>query len=640
MRLETSTHVGRRSAALILTLAALGAAWPAQAQNGPLQNLAPEGAGPAPLALSWQSTFDGIQSVPSLVLRVRAREAVKGSLELVSEGLDFRTVGRPYGAFDLKAGERRDIVVRLADVPLQGVSYSSQVAILARLTRVDGSTLTQRSPEFHAHYVDDYARALVYSGETMERVLNHGQHTSDAFDLEGRIWNGAQFEDIDDVRRREYAGDPPLQAGPHIGAGSVGPWVPTEPHGYPVEVDWKTYYLDAGHGEDYANTEGSQTLDASYAFAEIGRVVSTPCAATEPTNPCVQIVWQGYLDANGRTEVPSPAPGGAYLLWLYSTMKKGSTTAEVNHWSDPTWNTGLRRWRLSFQVPSGIGPVQAKLSTTWHRTANAAAVMSRLFQVEGIASASGDVYRVHSNKACTSTSSDIPADDACARGGSLYTGPWIRSVDGEPGSLQFKYVLAHEAGHAAMHNGPGNPANDYYASQPMNLCKCNHVLASNRLHCLQSAEYMSTAQVEGFAHYVAARLFNRTSDADCSFNYYKEFLPLFGPVKAPPVRVSCIDPASWRDRYCGYDKMGTEYDWMQFYWNVSRGLNATGVAALYDIYEEACGGPCTSDSSGNPVNVTWNMLVLAAISHYGNALDPRVDKFATVGDTCGVDATP
>jgi hypothetical protein len=617
-------------AALLALFAGLGAVHPSRAAD----DVVPEGAGPAPLSLSWRSQFPGIQSVSSVALRVQARERVSIALELTSEGLDFRTVGRAYGAFDLKPGESREVSVRLVDVPLQGVSYSSQVAVLARTTRADGTTLTQRSPEFHAHFSEDHSRAFVYSGETMERELNGGQLTGDAFALMGRIWTGERFEDVADVRRREFGGDPPPQAGPHGGFGIAGGVGPAPVQGYPIEVDWTTYFLDAGHGEDFANTLGAQKLDASYASAKIGRVVQSPCAATSPSDPCVQIVWQGHLDADGRTKVPSPVPGASYFLWIYSEMKKGSTTASVHYWTDRETDSGVRRWRLSFSIPPGLGPVTTPaLAVGWHRTSNAAAVMSRLFQVPDLVQDSGGSFRIHANKGCPTESTEIPADDACAPGTTVYTGPWTRTADGEPGSLQSKYVVAHEAGHAAMALGPGNPRNDYHASQTWNLCKCNHVTASNRLHCLQSAEYASTAQVEGFAHFAAARLFNRPTDGDCQFNYYKEFLPVFGPTKTPPVNVSCRNPVAWRDHRCPNASFGTEYDWMQFYWNVSTGVNASGVTDLYDIYTQACGGSCSG------VNVTWDDLVGAASTHFG-AFDPHALKFLNDGDTCGVDETP
>jgi hypothetical protein len=91
-------------------------------------------------------------------------------------------------------------------------------------------------------------------------------------------------------------------------------------------------------------------------------------------------------------------------------------------------------------------------------------------------------------------------------------------------------VAAHEFGHVQQTNltgiahtqyefddGNGNLTPDPPGAPPS--CRCDQVVTSNKLHCLQSKETATAAQVEGWAHFMAAKFWNDQIESDCTFNY-------------------------------------------------------------------------------------------------------------------------
>lgn len=151
------------------------------------------------------------------------------------------------------------------------------------------------------------------------------------------------------------------------------------------------------------------------------------------------------------------------------------------------------------------------------------------------------------------------------------------------------------------------------------VCGCQHVENSNADHCLQSVERTPMAQIEGYAQYFAAKIWNG-STSTCLFAYYKEFVDAEGVChgapeacrlfeKSPterwtltevPIPLDCDAPPKWRNTHgCGVDpqnpsatpnefaqSVGTEYDWMTFL----RGVDVAGIPfpEIMSIYNHAC----------------------------------------------------
>ncbi len=166
----------------------------------------------------------------------------------------------------------------------------------------------------------------------------------------------------------------------------------------------------------------------------------------------------------------------------------------------------------------------------------------------------------------------------------------------------------------------------------LDVCRCDHVDTANRLHCLQSSEATTSANVEGYAHFIAARIWNNEAHSDCKYNYYKEFKE--GPNQEfdPPYEVDCRTAVRWRDNNCFKSARGTEYDWLQFLWNVNTvSTNKISLDGIRAIHEEACNGGCSD------VNVSWSLLRQAAQDHYGSIGNPQYVHFNQSGDNFGVD---
>jgi hypothetical protein len=283
---------------------------------------------------------------------------------------------------------------------------------------------------------------------------------------------------------------------------------------------------------------------------------------------------------------------------------------------------------LGFEVDPMWGSTKLNLYTINTPVANVAAIISAVLRRtdNGLPAAS---YTIHSNIDCPG----LPGN-ACAPGTTMYlgTGPWGTSDD------EWKFVVAHELGHNAQSVATGMPGSAFgYDSVIDNneaACRCDHVTVANGLHCLQSLEHVSKAQVEGFAQYFAARTFN-TSGSDCGFAYYKEFLDVhyangntYYVTAFPPIPIDCSVDHDWRSTYCSeIEDSGTELDWMTAF----RALELGGVT-LTDLYTVACGG-----LGCGPTNVRWDDLSAAAAIHYGSPAHPKAQLFVQVGAQHDVD---
>lgn len=483
-----------------------------------------ESASPPLVKIGWSFDTAAVvqRSAHSPVqLGLEAREDLTVDLRLVSAGLDNRTVFREYGSYALSAGQPIAVQVVLADLPLQAVSHSATGSVEVTITRNDGTKVTMHSPPFYHHFSSNYGTILTYPYDAMIGQFHGGQISQDPSEVEGRVYIDGQWRDIVQQRLLEY--QLPVPFAPPIDA--FVPEVIGLPPGGPsfgqrLCVDWQTQFLDVAHGEDFVATRGVQTVDASYAIVTIEKVADfNSCIANTP-GVCGNVVWEGPLDDVGCTYVSNSTVGDHYYVWLHGQFIKdfdGVPTIARIYWhkdgeiiSPPPLPPSIR---LSVvHLPEGLGspyhpfePPYLEVDSgqddhvfvIWREWQNAAAVMSLLFKTQFVTYASG--YMVHANVGCPTGTPGVSSNDACAVGNSIYVGSWTVEVGGGsflrwtwPGLLQYKYIIAHEAGHAVMRNGFGWPRNDYtYNGTLQGSCRCDHVAGANQLHCLQSTEYAS-----------------------------------------------------------------------------------------------------------------------------------------------------
>jgi hypothetical protein len=257
------------------------------------------------------------------------------------------------------------------------------------------------------------------------------------------------------------------------------------------------------------------------------------------------------------------------------------------------------------------------------------------------------------------------------------------------GDDRWKITIAHEIGHVIQRRSmgwwnalytfdtPSGTQNDPVGAPP--LCRCDQVDIANQLHCLQSLERSSAAQTEGFAQYYASKTWNDDTQTDCEFTYYKQFLsPQCLPgvpaadcaadpnnpglfINSPPLPTDCFNPTRWRNSHCLTNPapagsvlpdMGVEYDWMGFYYQLSRpGPNSLTPANLALLYRVTCNQPtgyCATDElawEDCPTCVPAAKGIhpaLAAQQASGNISLELLQNFEALGNLYGVsrDTTP
>jgi hypothetical protein len=205
----------------------------------------------------------------------------------------------------------------------------------------------------------------------------------------------------------------------------------------------------------------------------------------------------------------------------------------------------------------------------------------------------------------------------------------------------WKYVIAHEMGHAIQGTLFGSLNINYDEDPDIDYCNCGHIEnVLDARHCLQGREQGAAAQQEGWAQFIALDAMNNDTQSDGTFLYYKDFL--FPPTgyeqvgeQPPPVKIDGRKKYKWMNTITHCAKagayLGTELDWMGFYYAVhSTTANKYSISQFKSTYLQACtGGTCSNKKP------TWTNLKDAAIALYGSGT-PKVNHWNNRGIEYGV----
>jgi hypothetical protein len=217
-----------------------------------------------------------------------------------------------------------------------------------------------------------------------------------------------------------------------------------------------------------------------------------------------------------------------------------------------------------------------------------------------------------------------------------------------------KFVMGHELGHMAQNWSTGSTGGAYSTDNGRpSACKCDGVVSSNRIHCLNSRENVGAASIEGWGHFMSAKLLNNPASTTCSFGYYKEIwngVDATGTVivKRPPSQtsVSCLTPVKWRNNKCAQAEAGNEWDWLTFLTNVhTQGVSKLSMAELTDVWQRACGSTTGVKCAGQ--QITWTStaapapgVVVAPVDNAAKAkfgaLSAKYGNWVTTADNNGV----
>ena len=541
--------------------------------------------------------LDAVTQVSTLTLTIEntTRSAVDVSVELFAAGLDNRSVTRPLTTRSIAAEDVTEVEVAVSDFPIHGVTFSSlALAVIHATDRVTGGDLVSiTAPPFYFHFDSTYTTSWGYSPETMSEELDGGVLGEGNYDLQGRVWVAGSFTDIAEVIENEYQQAGIEEPGPSGGVGTgVIADLPDisfdpDPEGRQLCFFWKTAFVDP-FGTASVGL-GTQVTEASFARVEIREPPSSePCTQAPPDGCLGEVLVEDILDADGCVTFDGD-DWTNYVAVIYSALRQPSATADdtyrvIDHDAQGA-ALGVRWWVMPFYLPPEGTPLPPNPSFTIgpHAVTHAAAVASTLLRQSELRPDLHITIDLKVNKGCNGGT----LDEACAHQTDAQLGALHNSSNG-PGPLSFKNVVAHEMGHTLQDLGSGRPLSDYNAAghaASESLCTCNHYAAPpNVKHCLQSRESASTAMAEGFGHFIAAKTYNGPGEA-CSFAYYKPFQADGALTQPPPVVLDCKNPVKWRDNECFQATSGTEYDWLQFFWNVNAvGSNTSTVDDLYELY--------------------------------------------------------
>jgi len=595
-----------------------------QPLTGPSANTAVvgESIGTPAFAVAWASVPDGATLASSDVLRAEIRNQTAAPLRLATfltvSGLDGRLLTRKLGKVRLAAGERRTVDVEVGNLPLQSEDSDCFVAVEAELEQ-PGDPVRFSTEELYYRFEPGYARARVWSGESfLAQACSDPGSTGDPMSPRGRLV-AATGEHLDaSVLANREAVAPSAGAGPQgrtvlttvsvelpaAGAeasaaasakeramalrtpaltstaeeSAVTPTAGAAPlAGYAVMVcsTWRVRFSDAG-GTDYLNTSGWFDAKALFSMAQIR-------SADGGT-----IHWNGVLSSAACTPGAGVVlPAGSYQLVQFPfTIREGVAFINARRLGDGTYGSTVVVTAFTVSGSATINLRPTLGAYEFNGAAITGQILLRQSNVTGFGVPDGDYTIVTNHAECGVD------NDACGGYPVTFIGPTLKP-DGTP-LIRWRFIVAHEIGHATQDRldtliGGNYQGGNDAPNKP--LCLCNHVSGLSTAHCLQSREYSTDAQGEGFAHAFATRAFNSTSQTNGTIRYYKEFKNTDGSVTPPPVSKDAYNKARWHELRCTTEaRRGVEWDWLTFFFNVSNtsASYATTFDEINEIYRVAC----------------------------------------------------
>lgn len=613
-----------------------------------------EGDRRAPVAPYWGATTAGWQSATHAIvtgLFNSTTEPMVATLALRGEGLDGRYVSRTVWSGTIGGGVTVQVPVAPADFPVQSVGSKSLTTLVATIT--DAPTMphvigvhassARLASSFDATYT---SVELTGSDDTAPSVLE-GVASSDDIEarmgplglalqsVAGRVWDGAAFVDVSTLAPTtdESGGATIWRA--HLFSGvdktlfdtfPAPTWPPDdEPSGMRICAKFRVDYLDDARGE---SIPAGPSLPASFARIEVFEVSATGVGKR---------LYAGEANSQGcAPRLEAVVPGGAYLIKVESRLRSSVRNVDVNVLEpsaparpDLAPMMGAKMFSIS---PTWPASSSITMAFGYDLRLNAAATIGQILSRASLQVPAG-TYRVHIDQ-CQGRA--VPTDPkekrpytACFEPGvALWLGKnedskLLPSGERTPDThnTQWKFVIAHEFGHAMLYEQKANPrlpestqkAYDAPVSQP--ACRCDHVLEEvDQSHCMQSKEFLGDVETEALAHMIAANTWNDLDENACTFVYYKNVA--LGLVTYPaPVSLPCHTKEKWLENKCLEPNRGVEWDWM----NWMRSLNVRPMASrltasdIGALFAHACGGDC-EDKEPTPTQIVASARTLYGIN--------------------------
>lgn len=571
-------------------------------------------------------------------------------LTAMAAGVDGRRVRRTLvSTVTLAAGATEQRTLSLSDIPIRSVGTVSDVRIEAEVLDNTGQVtgVLRTGPLYYES--NSSATTLTFYDKAGKPAQIDWTNGSDlywrsqvaglgaaAMSATGTYWNGSSFVPaIPDGANQVNRGHMVLLKGDGVFSAEAltrpvhPPPLATPSNTWRLCSNWTGHYADAGYvGETYLADKYESLIGAENAYARLVKSDGTE-------------VWTGNLAGGGCTPYMGLEPYTTYTLALFPSVRRVGATLHVSNRSGvaaaPKVET-VMLMSFSTLTNSSWGSITIDPWVVDDVT-NVVAVMTRLAQMEENGLRTGQAYEAF-----------VGVTSGCRACGSKSGLKLGRDPDGDKvNNANYKFVIGHEIGHVVQDiaTGVATDADDDYAHSdaPTPYCRCDHLAASIRKHCIQARMSDRGAQAEGFAQYYGARLFNTFSPtASCSFAYYKERLVPWPPgtIQPIPVFLNCRATTKWMDNTCpapGPSNLATEHDYMNFYYDIGTADAAHIVTfdALDAIHRRACTGDPTRACVAARDTMHWSALTASALAHYSsNPLDTHYLRFFESGGTYGV----
>jgi len=543
----------------------------------------------APVAVEWSfDALDGQWGDLSFPVKLQSHwdEPLEADVFafVVTPGVDEDVETQlPLWSGELTPNDPLELMVASESLPPLTPGLPVDLRVIARVYGPEGQALAIHSQSRRVELTDD--------GETM-LAAPRPEHA----DVEEALFDAS----------RAYIGTQYLESptGPELAAQSRGA---AGPYGIDVTArvcpQWRVHYLD-NLGATVINAADQQRIAASYAKV----VVSTPSDVLSGAFTGT-VVAEDWLDEFGCTELTLPA--GPYVLALVTQLQRGEQAIDIEgrhtrfRVPDPPEDVDLTIATAAFRMPgSGLFDIY-RLTDVDDRRTRAAAVLSQALVEPDLPYLGPGKLRVYANNRCQTWVDSA----ACGSNLQIHIGDAGIDTPMPVDMTEFRNVIAHELGHAIQYRGSRGFAAAYATPSDLpDVCTCDHITPPTS-HCLQSLEDHGAAFAEGFAHFVAARLFN-SDPSGCEFQYYKPlyWTPLI--VGQPPLyTTSCDLEIQWeQSRDCSRVGNSIEYDWLNFLWGLNHGPTEERwtVQDLHDLF----GSPCTDLVTGR-CELSWSWLEAA-----------------------------
>ncbi|MEM7159159.1 MAG: hypothetical protein AAF799_40355 [Myxococcota bacterium] len=512
----------------------------------------------------------------------------------------------PLFSGTLEPGDKLPVEVAVEMLPLDGPERPTDLVIAVRVPYDNDFVQEIRSPRRHV-FLDPEGETVTVKEPARPSSVEESLQLASA-------WVDIESDPQQSARQPGFAPGAPTPAsaapidGLHTHDSVNGPLdLPPSMVTTKLCTSWRVHYIDAEPRQAYLGEEGIQEVTAS--FAKI--TITTPFDVFDP-HASMDLIYEGYLDADGCTP-EFEALTGNYVFSLHSRLRSGENDYDIQYHRDDDvddWGYANGNFRVT-----GAGTIHRR-SVEDNRTTRIAAILSRALVTPGLTIAGSGTLDVYADEGCPTPWIDEDGYSiyaaACGSRLELHVGTNNEGID----LTTMRHVVAHEFGHFVQSRGRRRLGLRDYHDPPYTpdnvMCRCDHVDSANALHCMQSTEKITNAFREGFAHFVAAKIFNDPATPQCRFVYYKEYRlgPEVEHIVEPPVALPC-GTFAYTDLYsCDTANAGSQYDWLGYLFEVTRGPDSVDVGDLWPIFADVTALRVGDDIDGLQ-QFTWPEFVTA-----------------------------